>query len=366
MNPDIPIADRSQAAVDAVGNKLNEKKHEASKVYYQTLSGLGTQDHTPVPEKPVIISPLEKMKHAALAATEHSQEMNQKAEFEQQKNIALNPELPLVDRAQAALGAVGSKISAKTHKFNKAYHQSLAGATPEVETSDLPIATQIQEQKSIKLEKIKHVGLAATEHSQEVDRKEQFEIKKTIALDTNLPLVDRTQAAFDALGNLISEKFHESNKLYHQNLAGLKSDSAEQDLEALKPAREEKPLVPSPGMIAPPSGPIASEPVPIASEPVPIATKPLPIATEPLPIATKPLPIATKPLPIATEPALNIDQREPCIVVTTTTTTTSVIKITDPERISGEIAQAAIEAVGRSISQKTQEVHHSKITDLVE
>jgi len=350
MNSDIPVIDRAQAAVEAVGNKISEKTHEASKVYYQTLSGLGTQDHTPVPEKPVIISPLEKMKHVVLAATEHSQEMNQKAEFEQKKNIVLNPELPLVDRAQAALGAVGNKISAKTHKLNKAYHQSLAGVTPESETSDLPIATQIQKEKSTKLEKIKHVGLAATEHSQEVDQKEQFEVNKTLVLDANLPLGDRTQAAFDALGNLISEKFHESNKLYHQNLAGLKSDSASQDLVELKPEEKEKPsLVPAPGKIVYAPGPI------IATESAPI-------------IATESAPIMTESAPITTEPALNRDQvqRESCIVVTTTTTTTSVIKITDPERITGEIAQAAIEAVGKSISHNTQEVHHSKLKETVE
>lgn len=108
MNSNIPIPDRAQAAVDALGNKISEKTHEVSKVYFQTLSGLGTDDHTPIPEKPEIIE-VDKIKHAGIAAIEHSQEINQKAEFEVNKNLALNPELPLTDRAQAALVAVGTK-----------------------------------------------------------------------------------------------------------------------------------------------------------------------------------------------------------------------------------------------------------------
>jgi len=236
VNPDMPVGERAQAAVEAVGNLMSEKAHGASKVYYQTLSGLGTEDRT-LPDRPEDQTiPIDKIKHAGIAALEHAQEINQKAEFEAKKNIVLNPEIPIVDRAQAALEAVGSKISAVTHETSKAYHQSLAGVVPEV-TEDVPIATEIKEQKSIKLEKIKHVGLAATEHSQEINQKEQFEANKNVVLNPNVPTGERAQAALGAIGSLISEKIHESNKIYHQNLAGLKSET---DLEEPKPTPSTK------------------------------------------------------------------------------------------------------------------------------
>jgi len=230
VNPDIPIADRAQAAVEAVGIKISEKQHEASKVYFQTLSGLGTEDRTSIPDKLEDQTiPIDKIKHAGIAAKEHSAEINQRTEFEVNKNIALNPEIPLGDRTQAALGAVGNKINAATHEANKAYHQSLAGVAPDVVTTDLPIATEIQQQKSVKLEKIKHVGLAATEHSLEIDQKEQFKTNKNLAVNPNLPAADRVQAGLGAIGNKISETIHESNKIYHQNLAGLKSDTDKEE-----------------------------------------------------------------------------------------------------------------------------------------
>jgi len=230
LNPEMPIVDRAQAAVGAVGNKISETTHAASKVYFQTLSGLGTEDRTPLPDRPEDQpAPVNKLKHAGLAAKEHSEEINQKTELEVNKNIALNPEIPIGDRAQAALGAVGNKISAVTHEANKAYHQSLAGVAPDVVTSDLPIAESIQKQKSAKLEKVKHIGLAAANHSLERDRKELYEVNKEQVLNPDLPVSERAQAALVAIGSKISEKVHESNKIYHQNQAGLKETDKEDD-----------------------------------------------------------------------------------------------------------------------------------------
>jgi len=308
MNPDIPIADRAQAAVEAVGNKISEKTHEASKVYYQTLSGLGTEDHTPIPGKPEDQTiPIDKIKHAGIAAQEHSIEIDQKAQFETHKTIALNPDIPISDRAQAAVEAVGNKISAITHEANKAYHQSLAGVAPDVVTSDLPIAEEIQKQKSIKLEKFKHVGLAATEHSYEIDQKQQYEMKKNLALDSNLPVGERTQAAFGAIGSAISEKFHESNKIYHQNLAGLKETDKEEEENTS------------------PSGKIVHAGL------------------------------------AAQEHSLEIDQKEQYV--------THISIANNPDNSAVERVQAALEAVGNKVSEKAHEatkVIHQNLAEYVE
>jgi len=307
MNPDIPVSERAQAAVQAVGNKISETQHAASKVYFQTLSGLGTEDHTPIPDRSKDQLPIDKIKHAGIAAQEHSQEMNQKAELEANKNIAMNPELPIGDRAQAAINAVGNNISVVTHKTSKAYHQSLAGVAPNVVTQDLPIATEIQAQKSVKLEKIKHVGQALAEHSLEIDQKEQFKVNKELAMNPTLPVVDRTQAAIGALGSKISEKYHESNKLYHQNQAGLKSDTDKE---------EEKPT-----------------------------------------ISTKIVHAGMA----ATEHAQEIDQRQQFEL--------NQKIINDPDASALDKAQAALEAAGNKISEKAHEttkVYHQKLAEAVE
>jgi len=234
-NPDLPVGDRAQAAVEAVGNKISEKTHEVNKVYHQYLSGLSTtDDSSPLkPEDQTI--PIDKIKHIGLAAKEHSQEINEKAEFEVNKNLAMNPDLPATERAQAALGAVGNKLSEKIHESNKVFHQSIAGVAPDVITQDLKVATEIQKHKSATKEKFIHIGKAATEHALEIDSKEQFEEKKSIILDSNLPVGERTQAALEAVGNKISETIHESNKIYHQNLAGLTSETDKKE--------EEKPIL---------------------------------------------------------------------------------------------------------------------------
>jgi len=219
----------------------------------------------------------------------------------------MNPELPIGDRAQAALDAVGNKISAVTHESNKSYHQSLAGVSPDVVTSDLPIASQIQEQKSIKLEKLLHVGLAAAEHSQEIDQKQQFEVNKNLATDPNLPVSERTSAAFGALGNKLSETLHKSNKIYHRNQAGLKSDT---DKEELKQTPSDK--IVRAGLAA-------------------------------------------------TEHAIEIDQKEQFEV--------NKSIASNPDNSTGERAQATLEAVGNKISEKAHEatkVYHQKINELVE
>jgi len=306
MNPNIPIVDRAQAAVEAVGNKFSEKSHEVSKVYFQTLSGLGTEDKT-LPDKSEDQSPpIDKIKHRGLAAMEHAQEINQKAELEVNKNIALNPEIPIGDRAQAALGVVGNKISAVTHEVNKSYHQSIAGVAPDVVTQDLPIATEIQKQKSAKLEKIKHVGQAAIEHSLEIDQKEQFEAKKELITNPNLPVTERAQAAIEAVGNKISATIHESNKIYHQNLAGLKSDTDKEEPQ-------------------PTSGKIVHAGL------------------------------------AATEHAQEIDQKEQFEL--------HKKLANNPDILPLDRASAAMEAVGNKISEKAHEatkVYHQNITELIE
>jgi len=63
-----------------------------------------------------------------------------------------------------------------------------------------------------------HAGLAATEHAAERDQKELFKVNKSIASNPDKSVVERTQAALEAVGNKISEKTHEATKVYHQKI----------------------------------------------------------------------------------------------------------------------------------------------------
>jgi len=49
-------------------------------------------------------------------------------------------------------------------------------------------------------------------------------LNKNNAGNTELPMGERAQAAFEAVGNKIGEKAHEAKKSYHQNQAGISSD----------------------------------------------------------------------------------------------------------------------------------------------
>jgi predicted HD phosphohydrolase len=174
MNPNLPMSDRAQGAVGAVGNKISETTHEVKKAYHQNQAGLTSDVVTGQGLK----TGESIIKHAGSAAIEHAQEIDQKAQFELNKDIAMNPNLPMGERAQSAVGAVGNKISETTHEMKKAYHQTQAGLTSDIVTgqglNEYP-SNVVSGHKSTTVDsKIKLAGIAATEHAQEIDQKQQF------------------------------------------------------------------------------------------------------------------------------------------------------------------------------------------------
>jgi len=242
------MSDRAQGAVDALGNKISEKAHEAKKAYHQNQAGLTSDVDTSSSEhKSTTVD--STIKHAGNAACEHAQEINQRDQYELNKNIAQNPDLPVGERAQGAVDALGNKITEKAHEVKKEYHQNQAGLSSDVKTSSGTADTEHSKEdidqkiqnimnknimalfhQSIPSEEptvdntIKHAGLAAQEHSLEIDQKKsQYELNKNITTNPEYPIGERTQAAFEAVGNKFSEKTHEVKKAYHQNQAGITS-----------------------------------------------------------------------------------------------------------------------------------------------
>jgi len=240
QNPDLPMGERAQGAVGAVGNKISEKAYEAQKALHQKQAGLTSDVKTSSPEHKSTVS--SNIKGAGIAATEHSKEIDQKAQYKDNKKISKNQELPMGERTQAAFGAVGNKVSEKAHEANKALHQrqsfptevntqepilTTAGVVPAVPVSAPPFVPTQPVSTTVGLSTvdgpIKHAGLAAQEHALEIDQKVQYELNKNIVANPENPLGERTQAAFEAVGNKISEKTHEVKKAYHQNQAGINS-----------------------------------------------------------------------------------------------------------------------------------------------
>jgi len=136
---------------------------------------------------------MQNIKHAGNAASEKAQEVNQKAQYEVNKNIAQNPDHTLGTRAQATVDAVGNKIGEKTHEMKKDYHKDQSGITGATEG-------------------VKHAGNAATEKFQETDQKAKYELNKNVVQNPDNTLGTRAQAAVDAVGNKIGEKTHEMKK----------------------------------------------------------------------------------------------------------------------------------------------------------
>jgi len=157
------MGERAQGAFDAFGNKISEKTHEVKKAYHQNQAGLTSDVYTSSPEhKSTTVD--STVKHAGSAATEQAQEINQRDQYELNKNIAQNPDLPVGEKTQSAFDALGNKISEKTHEVKKSYHQNQAGLTSDVKTSS-------PQQKSTVSSNIKSAGIAATEHSKEINQK---------------------------------------------------------------------------------------------------------------------------------------------------------------------------------------------------
>ena len=148
---------------------------------------------------------MQNVKHAGYAASEKAQEVNQKAQYEVNKNIAQNPDNTIGNRAGAAFDALGNKVNEKTHEMKKEHHKDQAGITGATEG-------------------IKHAGNAATEKAKATEQKGEYELNKNIATNPDNTLGARAGAAFDAVGNKINEKTHEMKKDYHKDRAGLTSD----------------------------------------------------------------------------------------------------------------------------------------------
>jgi len=152
------------------------------------------------------------------------------------------------ERTQAAFDATGNKISEKAHEANKAIHQKHSFPTdftsqePTTTTSAVPSTDPLSSPSTATVSPpplptqpvsttplvplsttvdntIKHAGLAAQEHAHALEQKEKYLLNKNIAGNTELPMGERAQAAFEAVGNKISEKTHETKKSYHQNQA---------------------------------------------------------------------------------------------------------------------------------------------------
>ena len=325
QNPDLPLGERAQGAVGAVGNKISEKAHEAKKAYHQNQAGLSSDVYTSSPEhKSTKVD--STIQHAGSAATEQAQEIGQRDQYEVNKNIAQNPDLPLGERAQGAVGAVGNKISEKTHEVKKTYHQNQAGLTSEVKTSS-------PQQKSTISPKIKGAGIAAAEHSKEIDQKAQYQINKDITKNPDLPMGERTQAAFTAVGNKVSEKAHEANKAIHQK------QSFPTDFQPQRPATPAPVMIPTDPLSCPTTVPVTPPPLP-----TPVSdTTSVPLHPSTSVVTTlKHAGIA------AQEHAIEIDQKAQY--------KSNINIISNPEIPITERTQAAFEAVGNKISEKTHEV----------
>jgi len=169
------------------------------------------------------------------------------------KNISKNPDLPMGERTQAAFAAAGNKVNEKAHSANKALHQKQSFPTevnpqePLTPTSvttptTVPVTPPLLPTQPVSTtpvihhsttvgSTIKHAGLAAQEHALEIDQKSQYELNKNIAANSDLPVGERAQAAFEAVGNKISEKTHEVKKAFHQNQTGITSDNAKNTIE---------------------------------------------------------------------------------------------------------------------------------------
>jgi len=328
QNPDLPLGDRAQGAVDAFGNKISEKAHEAKKAFHQNQAGLTSDVYTSSPEhkSPTVDSTI---KHAGNAALEQAKEIDQRDQYEINKNIAQNPDLPFGERAQGAAGAVGNKITEKTHEAKKAFHQNQAGLTSDVYTSS-------PEHKPTISSNIKSAGIAATEHSKEIDQKAQYHLNKEIAKNPDLPMAERTQAALGTIGNKVSEKAHEANKAVHQKHSVT--------TEATGSTSTTSTELPSASLSSPTSVPVSPPLLP--TQPVPLTKIPA-VPTSPVLSTTADSTIKHAGL-AAQEHAQELHQKGQYEVNKNIAGNT--------ELPLGERTQAAFEAVGNKISEKTHEV----------
>jgi len=324
QNPDLPFGERAQGAFGAVGNKISEKAHEAKKTYHQNQAGLSSDVYTSSPEhKSTKVD--STIQHAGSAATEHAQEIGQRDQYELNKNVAQNPDLPIGERAQGAFDAFGNKISEKTHEVKKAYHQNQAGLTSDVKTSS-------PQQKSTISPKIKGAGIAAVEHSKEIDQKAQYQMNKNISKNPDLPMGERSQAAFAAVGNKVSEKAHEANKAIHQK------QSFPTDIQPQEPVTQTPVIVPTFPLTSPTTVPVTPPPLPT----LPVSTTPAVQLSTTVGSTLKHAGLAAK------EHAQEIDQKVQYEM--------NKNIAANPELPVGERTAAAFEAVGNKISEKTHEV----------
>jgi len=146
------------------------------------------------------------VKQAGNAAAEKVQELTERGKYEVNKNTAMDSENTVGTRVQATKDAVGNKWNEKVHKSNKEDYQEQSGITGVVEG-------------------IKNAFGATCEKVQETVSGTKYEANKSAAQNPDNSLGTRAQAAYDAMGNKVSEKVHEVKGNQQADRAGITTEN---------------------------------------------------------------------------------------------------------------------------------------------
>jgi len=144
----------------------------------------------------------ENVKNAGNAAVEKIQETKEKGKYEANKNSAMNPDNTIGTRVEAGVDAVGNKWNEKAHEMNKEDYKDQSGITGVVEG-------------------VKNAFGAACEKVKETVSGAKYEANKSVAENPDNTIGNRVHAAYDAVGNKISEKAHEIKGDQQSDRAGI-------------------------------------------------------------------------------------------------------------------------------------------------
>jgi hypothetical protein len=240
LNPNAPVTDRVEAGVKMAGEAISGGAHRAAEKYYAAPPITEAVSETVDNVKTKTSEMADNISGTPFTNAKNRLEENTKIkefdrEYEEQKNQAIDPNLPVLDRMVAGTRMTEAAIAGGLHRAAEQYYaapplsETVQGLTEVVKEKTSEIVENIKIKTGEISQNLRTSGEEATLSDQVTAKSNEvlesmkareadaaFELHKSQATDPNLPVLDRLAAGTHMLEDAVTGSFHRAAGSYYK------------------------------------------------------------------------------------------------------------------------------------------------------